>query len=245
MALSTGAEPPPRSTDVDGWRDAVMDGRFRQFRLEDVVAAIQDLGPCADRNVLNPLAKHLSDALLHILRKHVSVRHRNRGDDIIERAHGQMIDAVFRPDSADGKALRQAFVPRVRFRVKDALAAEARAARAGSGVLDDDPVPAAEGIPRSSPDDRTPAYHDPTETIDESIDVETILEQVPDDRKRLAFRLYMDDIPFKSTKSESISAALGVSEKTASEWVKEVRALLASAAEVQELLKPKQMRGNL
>lgn len=108
----------------------------------------------------------------------------------------------------------------------------------------EDPMTAAAGTAQSSPDGRTPTYHDPTETIDENIDVESILEQVPDDQKRLAFRLYMDDVPFKSKKSDSISAALGVSEKTAREWVKEVQALLSSAAEVQELLKPKQMREN-
>ena len=244
MAAKTGAEPPPKATDVDGWREAVKNGSYRHFRLEDVVAAIQDLGPCADKDVLNPLAKHLSDALLYILRRHISIHHRNRGDDIIERAHGQIIDAILRPESADGKALRTAFVPRVRFRIKDALAAEARAARAGSGVQDGDSETAAAGIAESSPNDRTPAYRDPTETIAESIDVEMILEQVPDDRKRLAFRLYMDDVPFKSMKSDSISAALGVSEKTAREWVREVQALLSSAAEVRELLKPKQMRGN-
>lgn len=57
-------EDPPDSTDLDGWRRAISDGRHTGYRLEAIVAAIQDLGPCSDKAVLNPLAKHLSDAVL-------------------------------------------------------------------------------------------------------------------------------------------------------------------------------------
>src|SRR5262245_39339011 len=120
-------DPPPDSTDLEGWRRAVREGHHTGYRLEVIVAAIQDLGPCTDKAVLNPLAKHLSDALLHILRKYVSINHPNRGRDIIEKTHGQIIEAMLQPSSADGKGLRVAFFPRVKFRVKDALASAATA----------------------------------------------------------------------------------------------------------------------
>src|SRR5205823_262938 len=107
--------------DLEAWRQAVGDGRYKSYRLEAVVGAIQDLGPCSDKAVVNPLAEHLSDAVLRILRGLVGVNHPNRGYDLIDRTHGRVIDAVLQPDSADGKALRVAFGPRVTFRLKDAL----------------------------------------------------------------------------------------------------------------------------
>ena len=244
MSKATEEDPPPGSADLEGWRQAVIEGHYTRYRLEEIVAAIQDLGPCADKAVLNPLAKHLSDALLHILRKHVSVSHLNRGFDIIERTHGQVIEAVLQPTSADGKALRIAFVPRVTFRLKDALASEAIAARnckrheaelrvgtttqrgADGEVLD---------LSQRS---------DPSGNLDEIMEVEGILEKVKDDRKRLAFRLFMDGVPFKSKKSASIADALDISEKTAREWVKEVRDLLSSVPAAQELLRSR-TRGNI
>jgi hypothetical protein len=44
MNRPTDEDPPPNSTDLDAWRQAVTDGRYKQYRLEAVVAAIQDLG---------------------------------------------------------------------------------------------------------------------------------------------------------------------------------------------------------
>jgi hypothetical protein len=114
----------PKSTDLEGWRAAISQASLSTFRLEDIVAAIQDLGPLVDSNVRNPLAKHLSDAMTKLLRKLVRTHHPNRGDDIIYRVHGQLFEALLKPNSADGKGLRQAFTARVSFRVKDAIAAE-------------------------------------------------------------------------------------------------------------------------
>jgi hypothetical protein len=41
------ASPGPRSTDLEAWRLAINEGRLPDFRLESLVAAIQDLGPGA------------------------------------------------------------------------------------------------------------------------------------------------------------------------------------------------------
>ena len=64
--------------------------------------------------------------------------------------------------------------------------------------------------------------------VDELIDVERALVLVTDDQKRLAFRLYMEDVPMESAKKGSIVKALGVSRKTAEKWIEEVRVLLAA-----------------
>jgi hypothetical protein len=237
MSNATDEDLPPGSTDLDGWRQAVNDGRYKLYRLEAIVAAIQDLGPCTDKSVLNPLAKHLSDALLRILRQHVSVNHPNRGLDLIERTHGQIIEAVLRPTSADGRALRIAFTPRVLFRLKDALAAEASAARNRESYEAELQTGRATQLGPNGTPCEVPRKGEGARAHDERMDVEAILDQVPDDRKRLAFRLFMDEVPFKSKKSASIADALGISERTAREWVEELQGFLSSLPAAQDLLR--------
>jgi len=60
---------------------------------------------------------------------------------------------------------------------------------------------------------------------------------VPNERKRLAFYLHMDKVPFGSTRGYSIAKALDISAKTAKEWVEEFRSILESDTEIQELQK--------
>ena len=126
MNKKTSEEIPPGSTDLAGWRQAIADGSFREFRLEEIVAAIQDLGPRTDKYVLNTLAKYLSDSMFRILRGLVGMNHPNQGRDIIERVHFQLWEALLQPNSADGKGLRVTFGSRVKFRMKDAFGVEAR-----------------------------------------------------------------------------------------------------------------------
>ena len=58
------------------------------------------------------------------------------------------------------------------------------------------------------------------------MDVEQVLNNIADDRKRLAFRLHMEEIPLESKRSASIAKTLGVSSKTAGQWIEEVQAQL-------------------
>ncbi len=256
MDKTPAEDPPPKSTDLCGWRAAIKDGRYRQFRLEALVAAIQDLGPHTENDVLNPLAKHLSDSMLGILRSWVGFHHPNEGRDIIERVHAQLWDALLKPHSADGKGMRVAFGSRLKFRLKDAIAVEARAFRSPD-----------ENVAKSKKTDKTtsdgedarkiesladhPEPHEVAEDSDDQVTVsrrvtrdpagflgdavrhaeeeryvESVLQLITDDRRRLAFRLHMDGVPYKSTKFNSIEAALGVSERTARQWVKEVQEFL-------------------
>ena len=216
MDTNTCAETPPDSTDLDGWRLAVSDGRFREFKMEAVIAAIQDLGPKADKRVLNPLVLHVSDTILRILRWKVSRDHRNEGEDIITRAHAQLVQAMLNPKSADGKGLRAAFVPRVQFRAGDAIRAELKQEKREQTTeteLDTEEQPLQQEI-------------DPWQVLDEQIDVERVLSHVTDERKRLAFRLHMERVPLESKRGASIAKTVGVSSKTAGKWIEEVQALL-------------------
>jgi len=192
-----------------------------------------------DKAVLNPLAKHLSKALFRILCGLVGRDHPNRGRDIIDRTHDRIIEAVLQPASADGRGLRVAFVPRVQFRLKDALVSEASAAGNREGYEAELRGGRRTQRGAGGSDNELPSPSDLCWLVEESTDVKNIIEQITDDQKRLAFRLFMDDVPYKSKKSASIAEALGISEKTAREWVKEVQELLSSLPAVQELLQSK------
>jgi hypothetical protein len=192
----------------------------------------------------------------------------NRGEDIILRVHGEIFAALLRPSSADGKALRVAFGPRVLFRLKDAIAAEERERRipdesrtAKKKVTSDEDGEAEKGsvdinASAESPDFEEelepengcktgqpirpgPSLLDGVRELDEHVNVEGILDCVTDPKKRLAFHLYMNDIPFKTKKKkvQSIAQALNISEKTARAWVEEVRVLLSEHEGVKHLKK--------
>ncbi len=256
MDASTGEEPPLDSTDVAGWKRVVADGLLDRLPLEAIVAALQDLRLNTDLGLRNDLAKNLSDRVYRLLRGQVGRNHPNEGWDIIDRVHVQVFEALAQPTSADAKGLRQAFVPRVLFRLKDAIAKEARERR----IPDETMVkPQQEGAPADRPggngqevefDDANrrpdvaeavgppagddappakarwnPALLDGVRATDQQIDTDRFLaENIEDDQKRLAFRLYMDDVPFKSKKHHSIAKALGIDEKTARLWIEEIKA---------------------
>jgi hypothetical protein len=257
MGPQTGEEPPDPS-DLAGWQRAIVEQRLHEFPAERIVAAFQDLGPNTDKSVRHALAKYLSDDIYTRLRRNIGRNHPNEGWDIVDRAHFQLCEALARPQSADGKGMREAYVSRVMFRMKDAIATEARARRVPdelpavapskkSGKLqrpaNDDgeavtfvetqkhPDLTAEEV-ESSDDEEARSLNnqvdlsllDGVRDLDEQIDVDRFLqENITDDRKRLAFRLFMDDLPYKSNKSNSISKALGVDEKTARGWIQEIQ----------------------
>lgn len=81
-----------------------------------------------------------------------------------------------------------------------------------------------------------PSLMDDVREIEESVSSERILSTIPDYLKRLAFRLYMDDVPFKSKRGESIAKACGVSERTARTWIAEIQRELQQNEEAKALL---------
>ncbi len=63
--------------------------------------------------------------------------------------------------------------------------------------------------------------------LDKQIDVESfLLRHVPDDRKRLAFQLFMNRVPYTSKLGYTITGTLKVTERTARLWISEVIATL-------------------
>ncbi len=250
MDASTSEEPPPDSTDFAGWKRAAERGLLQHLPLEAIFAALQDLRFNTDSGPRNALAKALSERAYKLLRRQVGRNHPNSGTDIIDRVHVQVFEALAQPGSADAKGYRQAFVARLMFRLKDAIAREARERRTFEEMVarppqkSPNPAKSAQGVAEiggqcdsddgaeeaedddaaPSKSSRNPAFLDAVEAAEQQIDINRFLEtNIADDRKRQAFRLFMDGLPFKSIKSDSIAKALGIDEKTARQWIKEVR----------------------
>lgn len=181
---------------------------------------MQDLRATLDTPTLNALAQHLSECIFKILRKKVGSHHPNEGRDIIDDVHDIAWKAILEPSSADGRALREAFTPRLLHRLRDVLVRQKNEsknrAKFNSTVHASSDGESLDGTASDS-------TLDEAERICQQIDVEAALEQIEDSQKRLAFRLYMERKPFKSSKGGSISEALGVTERTARQWVKETK----------------------
>jgi hypothetical protein len=90
--------------------------------------------------------------------------------------------------------------------------------------------------PRSGPD---PTLFDAMRQLESHLDVERVLSHISDDRKRLAFRLFMEDVPNGSKRTLSIAQAVGISPKWAEVWIAEMIELLQGTAEFKELTNKK------
>ncbi len=233
MARRTDQAEAPKSVDLEGWRAAIKEERLKDFRPEDIAAAFQDLG-YQDKQVQNDLAKHLSDIIIGILRRRVSYGWPDEGRDIIMETHTAIFSGLLDAKTADGRALRKAFGSRVLFRLKDAIVRGARERERYVSMESDEE--AANAIERAQAEGNVCAHklNDP----DETINVQQILDRIPDWRKRLAFRLYLEGHSHGSERVgvPSIASALGITDKTARKWVKEVQDLLAKDEAAKSLM---------
>src|SRR5680860_74829 len=222
--MKTGAkttDEPPSPSDVQGWKDIAAADGLRRVRPEAIVAALQRIGPNGDQRLLSALISHLSNELLRIIRWRVGKNNRNEGEDIIWRAHHQLIVGILTPDSKDGQGLSKVFRTWVEYRVADAIRAERKystrnqpyATRVATGDKGEEVTETIE-----------PADDKPDNNPEQVAHVERLLSKISDPRKRQAFRLHMDGCPLAPGKgSTSIAKELGVSAKTAGEWIDEVQ----------------------
>lgn len=198
----------PQPDDLVGWRRVIAADGLGQCPPARVVAAIQAMGPQGDRRVLNLLMKHVSDVMLRRLRRLIGRNHPNEGIDMIERAHNGLIEAVLQPESADGEALRVAFMATVEYRAADAIRAERLRGKRH-------PYAEEEATVERFADDSC-------QIMEEHARIEQLLRRVEDPRKRLAFRLHMEGLVKGSKKGLSIAEVVGVSAKTVGEWITEI-----------------------
>ena len=220
MKQPQNIEPHPESNDIDGWRRAVKEERLSTFPLEAIVAAIQDLGVNSDIEVINALAQFLSLKVLDILEGKVRKSYPNKGDDIVQATHYKIIESVLSPNTADGKALRKFFRKKLNERLLDVLKSY-QGQKQNRKKLESAVQSGVESFDMSSSEHY------------ESLYVEEVLSLIQDDKKRLAFRLYMEGVPVKSKDESSISDAIGKSDKTIHSWIKEIQSQLKLIVEKQ------------
>ncbi len=201
-------------TDSEGWKKAIDREELDQYCVQDIVRAARNINISGDRTILVALMTYISDQMIGVLSATIGTNQPNRSDMIHDVQH-DMICAVLDPDSKDGTALCEAFVPRIRFRALDAIKKE-------TTCRDRYTCPSI--IPDSTFEDKSRCMSDQDH---EDLHVEQVLNLIPDRMKRLAFRLYVEEIPIESGKGlPSISVAVGKSEKTVRTWIKEIKALL-------------------
>jgi RNA polymerase sigma factor (sigma-70 family) len=220
MKKDCQAEDPSSASNLEAVRNAAATDGLGKFRPETLVATVQRLGPMGEPDLLQKLVLFLSELILRLLRKRIRPHHPNEGKDMIDAAHEKLLTALLVPGTKDGAGLSSKFVLYVNYRADDEIAAEQKRRRRFKSLpLDQDDqyiYPA---------DNRTP-----DDQAEQLAHVEQALSKVPDERKRKAFRLHMEGVPAARGKgATSISEQLGVSAKTAGEWIEEVRQLLIDA----------------
>lgn len=208
MSETEGAPPPD---DLKGWSAAIeMAGTLERFRREDVIRAARHPALRTDKRLYNAIMAFLNRIFLKDVSKQVSTGWQNGGQEIVEWVHHTLITAVLDPDSADGKQMEKRYWAVVRTRTIDAVREEKK-------KLDWTPD-------QISFEDAEEFLADTemSELAERRAEVERVLDLIPDARKRYAFRLHLDGVPLKSSKgTTSISGTLGVSDKTAGQWVAE------------------------
>ena len=215
--MSDADDEPPLPTDHAAWCHVVQAGQLGRFPEARIVAAIQAgfNKPGVDQRAVGKMAEYISDRVETVLRGAVQRKpFPDDGRGIVEMAHGEMMKALFSPNSPDGKALRTAFMGALRKRATDHVRVALKAMkRSGEAPQDAGDMP----------DPDTELF-----SLDEQrLHVQLILEKIADERKREAFELHMNQVPFGGKKGHSIAEALGISADTASDWVQEVRTHLA------------------
>lgn len=266
--------PPPDPNDHHGWHSSVMKNNHLKYDAQVLFCALQGLGAKANMQVRNALANQLSRLVIKFLRRKVSNNFPNEGLDIIFRAQDYVFNAAAKPNSSDGIGFREAFYPRLSFRLKDAIKKEYNLRRTEENILaekldkktrnastrkvsskglvsetnmvegqeDLGELDSEQAVSSHEPDDnhyddspstKTTYDHSLFDEVNECIehmDVDRLLKMhVPDERKRLVFRLFMDDVPYKSKRratTHSIADAMGIDESTARAWVQEIKELL-------------------
>ncbi len=213
---------PPSHLDVQAWADVIRTCRLDHFRLEVIVFAIQSIGPDGNQRVRGALTGYISEAMLRIMSGKVRKTYKDGGQEIIWRTHDNLIAAMLTPGSADGRALCETFKATVELRLIDSVRDEAKYHSRHKPQTVQSTDDQDNGFSQIDAPDYQPADY-----AEQIAHVESVLKKILDPRKRQAFRLHMEGVPFDIGKgTKSIAQELGISSKTAGEWVNDIKALL-------------------
>jgi len=207
------------AADEAGWKAVVANRELGDCPPGEIVGALRALYLDGDRRLVQALTLHISDRITRRLRRLIGTDHPNDGEDIIERAHGVLLNAIFDPTSADGPELIEHFWARTRNRGIDAARVEGKYHHRHPALFASDDgeilIPADRRVDGGAG----------------SIDVSHVLSRIRDPKKRLAFRLYLEGMRIRKG-DPSIATVLGCDPKTAAKYIAEARAILAAQLEI-------------
>ncbi|MEN3236382.1 RNA polymerase sigma factor [Methylobacterium ajmalii] len=189
------------------WQEATNGGSLDKHDPRTIVAACRRLDPAADRRLREQLLNHLCATAQRILRPQVSARHENRGEDAVLEVVGAMVVSILDPDSADGIGFETSFRGRLKTRLIDRVRKE-EARRKVIRHFDTDP------------DDGTilePRDWQSFSQEDMAV-ISSALDSLPPNQRR-ALLLRRSGFGYTGPDGESISSMLGVTPKTAKDWV--------------------------
>lgn len=195
--------------DLATWRSIVAEGQLSRRQPGEIVCACRKAKSLKDEQLESDLACHLSDVVIRELKRKVKSSFPDGGREIVDDAHFKIMEAVFDPASADGKALPEHFEARLHFRFLDALKRQRQRQQVELPPLIDN-----DGSQEDSKDALATFGFD-------SVEVAHTLALIRDERKRLAFIMTMTN-----QKKGEIAKALEIDPTTLLRWIKEVRTFL-------------------
>lgn len=210
-----GAPPPD---DLKGWSAVIgTPGALDRLKREDVIKSARNRAVQSDRRVFNALMEFLNRIFLKDAVNRVGSGWQNKGQEIAEHVHHHLIKSVLDPNSADGKQMETRYWAVLTTRTIDAVRKERKKLAITPDTI---PLEDVESVIGDT---------DTAELAEMRADLEKILRLVPDERKCMAIRLHLQGVPLKRGKgTTSISEVLGISDKTAGQWVAEMLVLIKS-----------------
>lgn len=199
-------------SDVD-WGELAEAGRLGTYKPEEVVRACRQMGHLLGGRVQGKLLRHLSSVARPYLMRRVNRNMPNGGVDAVDDVLSAMSQAIVDPTAKDGAGYEAAFHTKLEQRLLDRV----RQWRRDQARIEPFPTDEDTGETVEPADARTL-------TPEEIAMAGDLIARLPDKWRR-AFLL--DRAGFKmSSKGESISKMLGITPKTADDWVEKAKALL-------------------
>lgn len=183
-------------------------------RPEDLVAACRASG--ADPNFVGKALDHLSSRATRFLTTRIDRNLPDGGRGAVEAVVDGMLIAILDPDAADGVGFAAAFHAKLRQRLVD----QVRKLRLEANRTEE-PQPADGSDGEAEADSADNVSLSP----EESLILGDMLAALPENHRK-AFLLDRAGFPMSSGNEESISSMLGVTPKTAKDWIDKAKAAI-------------------
>ncbi|MCB4803724.1 DNA-directed RNA polymerase specialized sigma24 family protein [Methylobacterium brachiatum] len=188
------------------WKTIVAENGLPGQDARQIVAACRQLYSRGDERLRGVLVLHLAERADRILHAMLGFRQWNDGYDPVADVVENMIDDILDLQSADGAGFEKSFRGKLRHRLIDKI----RRRKVRQNI--EQPAPCDAANQPIEPSDGSSLGPE-----DQAV-IATVLKQIPD-KHRLAYQLHQSGFKYSSKKGSSISSMLGITPKTAEDWV--------------------------